>query len=157
MGPSNTLPPGGTSSTQAWFAGGGRIGHDREVLAIVASAPLKVFLRREEDLAHAVSFLPGYPDGSFGWAKVLPYLPNAAATPKLFVEYVCMGDSDKPKDYAYSTAERADLVETIWRDSPRRWLPSTFPRLWSWSICDAGSSAPSGANTRAGPSSSRIP
>ena len=95
---------------------GGRIGHDREVLAIVASAPLKVFLRREEDLAHAVSFLPGYPDGSFGWAKVLPYLPNAAATPKLFVEYVCMGDSDKPKDYAYSTAERADLVETIWRD-----------------------------------------
>ena len=116
MGPSNTLPPGGTSSTQAWFAGGGRIGHDREVLAIVASAPLKVFLRREEDVAHAVSFLPGYPHGSFGWAKVLPYLPNAAAMPKLFVEYVCMGDSDKPKDYAYSTAERADLVETIWRD-----------------------------------------
>jgi pimeloyl-ACP methyl ester carboxylesterase len=35
--------------------------------------------------------------------------------PKLFVEYVGMGDSDKPKDYAYSTAERADLVEAIWR------------------------------------------
>ena len=30
--------------------------------------------------------------------------------PKLFVEYVGMGDSDKPKDYAYSTAERTDLV-----------------------------------------------
>jgi pimeloyl-ACP methyl ester carboxylesterase len=27
-----------------------------------------------------------------------------------------MGDSDKPKDYIYSTAERADLVEAIWRD-----------------------------------------
>jgi pimeloyl-ACP methyl ester carboxylesterase len=27
-----------------------------------------------------------------------------------------MGDSDKPKDYAYSTAERTDLVEAIWRD-----------------------------------------
>jgi hypothetical protein len=27
-----------------------------------------------------------------------------------------MGDSEKPKDYAYSTAERADLVEAIWRD-----------------------------------------
>ncbi|HVH89158.1 MAG TPA: alpha/beta hydrolase, partial [Terriglobales bacterium] len=26
------------------------------------------------------------------------------------------GDSDKPKDYAYSTAERIDLVEAIWRD-----------------------------------------
>src|SRR5215831_15806717 len=34
--------------------------------------------------------------------------------PKLFVEYVGMGDSDKPKDYAYSTAERTDLVEAIW-------------------------------------------
>jgi pimeloyl-ACP methyl ester carboxylesterase len=36
--------------------------------------------------------------------------------PKLFVEYVGMGDSDKPKGYAYSTAERTDLVEAIWRD-----------------------------------------
>src|SRR5258708_11918087 len=36
--------------------------------------------------------------------------------PKLFVEYVGMGDSDKPKTYAYSTAERTDLVEAIWRD-----------------------------------------
>lgn len=36
--------------------------------------------------------------------------------PKLFVEYVGMGDSDKPTDYAYSTAERTDLVEAIWRD-----------------------------------------
>ena len=36
--------------------------------------------------------------------------------PKLFVEYIGMGDSDKPKDYAYSTAERTDLVEAIWRD-----------------------------------------
>jgi hypothetical protein len=31
--------------------------------------------------------------------------------PKLFVEYVGKGDSDKPKDYAYSTTERTDLVE----------------------------------------------
>jgi pimeloyl-ACP methyl ester carboxylesterase len=36
--------------------------------------------------------------------------------PKLFVEYVGMGDCDKPKDFAYSTAERTDLVEAIWRD-----------------------------------------
>jgi pimeloyl-ACP methyl ester carboxylesterase len=43
-------------------------------------------------------------------------LPNAAEMAKLFVEYVGMGDSDKPKDYAYSTAERTDLVEALWRD-----------------------------------------
>ena len=109
---------GPTPSAQAWFAGGERVGYDRKAQAIVAAqeAPLKIFLRREGDLAHAVSFLPGYPDGSFGWAKVRRHLPNAAEMPKLFVDYVGMGDSDKPKDYAYSTAERTDLVEAIWRD-----------------------------------------
>ena len=107
-----------TPSAQAWFAGGGHVGYDPKARAIVATqdAPLKIFLRREGELAHAVSFLPGFPDGSFGWAKVLPYLPKAAEMPKLFVEYAGMGDSDKPKDYAYSTAERTDLVEAIWRD-----------------------------------------
>jgi pimeloyl-ACP methyl ester carboxylesterase len=106
----------GTPSAQAWFAGGERVGYDPQTRAVTtADAPLKIFLRREGDLAHAVTFLAGYPDGTFGWAKVLPFLPNAAQMPKLFVEYVGMGDSDKPKDYVYSTAERTDLVETLWR------------------------------------------
>ena len=105
-------------SAQAWFADGERVGYDPKARAIVATqdAPLKTFLRREGEVPHAVTFLPGYPDGSFGWAKVRPHLPNAAKMPKLFVEYVGMGDSDKPKDYAYSTAERTDLVEALWRD-----------------------------------------
>src|SRR3974390_2447519 len=60
-------------SAQAWFAGGGRGGCDTKARAIVAvqDAPLKIFLRRQGDIEHAISFLPGYPDGSFGWAKVL--------------------------------------------------------------------------------------
>jgi pimeloyl-ACP methyl ester carboxylesterase len=33
----------------------------------------------------------------------------------LFIDYVGMGDSDKPRDHAYSTAERTDLVEAVWR------------------------------------------
>jgi pimeloyl-ACP methyl ester carboxylesterase len=105
-------------SAGGWFASGERAGYDPKARSIVGAqgAPLNVFLRREGDLTHAVSFLPGYPDGSFGWAKVLPQLPSAAEMPKLFVEYVGMGDSDKPKDYPYSTAERTDLVEAIWRD-----------------------------------------
>lgn len=74
------------------------------------------FLRREGDVTHAISFLPGFPDGSFGWAKVRPQLPNATEMPKLFIDYIGMGDSDKPKDYVYSTAERTDLVEAIWRN-----------------------------------------
>src|SRR5215469_4764779 len=107
---------GGTLSAQDWFAGGERIRYDPKARAIAAGegAPLNVFLRREGVLSHTVSFLPGYPDGSFGWAKVLPHLPHEM--PKLFIEYVGMGDSDKPKNYAYSTAERTDLVEAIWRD-----------------------------------------
>jgi pimeloyl-ACP methyl ester carboxylesterase len=105
-------------SAQAWFAGGERIGYDPNARAIVQTpgGSLRVFLRREGDLAHAVSFLPGFPDGSFGWAKVLPYLPSGADMPKLVLDYVGMGDSDKPKDYAYSTVERTNLVEAIWRD-----------------------------------------
>jgi pimeloyl-ACP methyl ester carboxylesterase len=107
----------GTPSQESWFAGGERVGYDPGVHVVVRGkdAPLRIFLRREGDPAHAVSFLPGFPDGSFGWAKVRPHLPNADEMPKLFVEYVGMGDSDKPKDYLYSTAERADLVEAIWR------------------------------------------
>ena len=105
-------------SAEAWFAGGERVGYDPKARALVATqdAPVKIFLRREGDVAHAISFMPGFPDGSFGWAKVRPHLPDAAEMPKLFVEYVGMGDSDKPKDYAYSTAERTDLVEAIWQD-----------------------------------------
>jgi pimeloyl-ACP methyl ester carboxylesterase len=106
----------GTPSAQAWFAGGEHVGYDPRTRAVTTpEASLRIFLRREGDLAHAVSFLPGYPDGSFGWAKVSPRLPNAAEMPKLFVEYLGMGDSDKPRDYAYSTAERTDLVEALWR------------------------------------------
>jgi pimeloyl-ACP methyl ester carboxylesterase len=45
-----------------------------------------------------------------------PILPDATKVPKLFVDHGRHGDSDKPKDYAYSTAERTDLVEAIWRD-----------------------------------------
>ena len=105
-------------SAQAWYAGGERVGYDPNLRAIVLAqgAPLSVFLRQEGDSTHTVSFLPGFPDGSFGWAKVRPYLPDAAEMPRLFLDYVGMGDSDKPKDYVYSTAERADLVEAFWRD-----------------------------------------
>ena len=106
------------ASTETWFAGGKRVGYDPQARAIVAGndAPLRVFLRGEGDISQAVSFLPGFPDGSFGWAKVRPHLPDSTEMPKLFVDYVGMGDSDKPKDYAYSTAERTDLIEAIWRD-----------------------------------------
>jgi len=98
----------------AWYGNGERIPFDPQ-LATMSDSDLRVFIRREGDLSHAVTFLPGYPDGSSGWANVLPHLPDASAMPKLFLDYVGMGDSDKPDAYRYSTAERADLVEALWR------------------------------------------
>lgn len=104
-----------TPFTETWFRSGQRLGYNARTRAIDPAAPHKVFVRMDGDVKRAVTFLPGFPDGSIGWARLLPYLPDAATMPKLFVEYVGMGDSDKPRDYAYSTAERTDLVEAIWR------------------------------------------
>ena len=61
-------------TAEAWFAGAELLGYDPKARAIVRppGAAFNVFLRREGNLADAVSFLPGFPDGSFGWAKVLP-------------------------------------------------------------------------------------
>jgi len=99
-----------------WYESGERLPYDPTLRAIGGGERvLRVFMRGEGDISHAVSFLPGFPDGSIGWANVLPHLPGASDMPKLFVDYVGMGDSDKPKDHAYSTAERTDLVEAIWR------------------------------------------
>jgi len=101
----------------AWYEGGERLPYDPTLRAMGGDErALRVFVRREGDVSHALSFLPGFPDGSSGWGKVLPHLPNATTMPKLFLDYVGMGDSDTPSgDYRFSTAERADLVEAVWR------------------------------------------
>jgi len=91
--PSNVSTP----FTEMWFASGERLGYDPKTRTIDPAASQKIFIRVDGDVKDAVTFLPGYPDGSIGWARLLPYLPDAAAMPKLFVEYLGMGDSDKPR------------------------------------------------------------
>jgi pimeloyl-ACP methyl ester carboxylesterase len=61
-----------------------------------------------------LTMLPGYPDGSYGYAQVDRYLGRQSA-PRLYVEYLGQGDSDKPVQYRYSSVERADLIEAQWR------------------------------------------
>jgi pimeloyl-ACP methyl ester carboxylesterase len=61
-----------------------------------------------------LTLLPGFPDGSYGWAQVDATLGDGLL-PRLYVEPVGQGDSDKPRDYRYSTVERADLVQALWR------------------------------------------
>jgi pimeloyl-ACP methyl ester carboxylesterase len=61
-----------------------------------------------------ITLLPGFPDGSYGWAQVDAMLGDGLG-PRLYAEPVGQGDSDKPRDYPYSTVERADLVQALWR------------------------------------------
>jgi pimeloyl-ACP methyl ester carboxylesterase len=110
-----------------WFAGGQRIPYDPESARVVteeevAATPggLRVFERvaaatqDEDDDTVWLTLLPGFPDGSYGWARVDRMFGDALG-PRLYVEPVGQGDSDKPRDYRYSTVERADLVEALWR------------------------------------------
>jgi pimeloyl-ACP methyl ester carboxylesterase len=120
-----------------WFAGGQRIPYDPESARVLteqeaATTPgaLRVFERvaaagRDPDSVW-LTMLPGFPDGSYGWAQV-DRLLGGDLGPRLYPEPVGQGDSDKPRDYRYSTVERADLVEALWRHhGVRRTVVITF-------------------------------
>jgi pimeloyl-ACP methyl ester carboxylesterase len=124
-------------TAEEWFAGGQRIWYDPDPARVLtgeeaAAAPgaLRVFERvaAAEQGADAVwlTLLPGFPDGSYGWAQVDRLLGDDLR-PRLYVEPVGQGDSDKPRDYPYSTIERADLVQALWRHhGVRRTVVVTF-------------------------------
>jgi pimeloyl-ACP methyl ester carboxylesterase len=105
-----------------WFASGHRIPYDPVSARVLpdqeAAGPgaLRVFERVTQQDAGTVwlTMLPGFPDGSYGWAQVDRELGGSFG-PRLYVEPVGQGDSDKPQGYPYSTIERADLVEALWR------------------------------------------
>ena len=122
-----------------WFAGGQRIPYDPESARVLTEqeaaatpAGLRVFERvaaaeqdADEDTVW-LTMLPGFPDGSYGWARVDRMLGDGPR-PRLYVEPVGQGDSDKPRDYRYSTVERADLVQALWRyHGVRRTVVVTF-------------------------------
>ncbi len=83
-----------------------------------------------DDEAVWTTFLPGFPDGSFGWVKVDQHLSGNGMVPKLYVEFVGQGDSDKPAEYPYGTMERADLVQALWEAEGIR---STFVVTFDYS------------------------
>jgi len=118
-GASPADPATGRVRPAAWFAGGTRRPYDpaRHTLPPGSHSGLpQVFERVHGDPSpdgHWVSMLPGFPDGSYGWAQVDAQLHDAPG-PRLYVEYLGQGDSDKPRNYPYSTIERADLVEALW-------------------------------------------
>jgi pimeloyl-ACP methyl ester carboxylesterase len=110
-----------------WFGGGQRIPYDPESTRVLTEeeaaatvGSLRVFERvgpaeqDKDDDTVWLTLLPGFPDGSYGWARVDRMLGDGLG-PRLYVEPVGQGDSDKPRSYRYSTVERADLVEALWR------------------------------------------
>jgi pimeloyl-ACP methyl ester carboxylesterase len=111
-------------SARDWFASGVRRLYDSErhlytFEKVVAPLPVSAETRW-------LTMLPGYPDGSYGYAQVDQHL-GSAATPRLYIEYLGQGDSDKPPHYRYSTVERADLVQAQWRaHGIRRTMVVTF-------------------------------
>ena len=119
-----------------WFAGGRRIPYDPGSARVLsgdeaAATPdaIRVFERvagKPDADATWLTLLPGFPDGSYGWAQVDAMLGDDLG-PRLYVEPVGQGDSDKPRRYPYSTVERADLVEALWRHhGVRRTVVVTF-------------------------------
>ena len=114
-------------TAQGWFDLGERVPYDHRTKSVLrqndatkSSDIVQVFRQvarngTKDEKAVWTTFLPGFPDGSFGWARVDKYLTGNGLVPKLFIEYVGQGDSDKPSNYPYSTMERADLVEALWK------------------------------------------
>ncbi|MGI9616507.1 MAG: alpha/beta fold hydrolase [Acidimicrobiales bacterium] len=114
-------------TAQEWFSLGTRVPYDPAAKKILkageatgAADVVQVFERvdrgdGQDEAAVWTTFMPGYPDGSYGWAAVDQHLRSTKNVPKLFVEFVGQGDSDKPAKYPYGTMERADLVEAMWQ------------------------------------------
>lgn len=128
IGQHRPSPTIGTSRVTAreWFASGIRRSYDSSARIVLPLATLDAssayFGVFEKVVATTpvgaddrwLTMLPGYPDGSYGYAQVDRYL-GSEPSPRLYVEYLGQGDSDKPARYRYSTVERADLVEAQWR------------------------------------------
>ncbi|CAN5167808.1 alpha/beta hydrolase [soil metagenome] len=107
--------------SEQWIDGGVRRPYDPRIGRIVSDATADTFHVWERvvpgthpEPGRWITMLPGFPDGSFGYAQVDAAL-GATPDPRLYVEFLGHGDSDKPRAYAYSTVERAALVVAHWQ------------------------------------------
>jgi pimeloyl-ACP methyl ester carboxylesterase len=107
-----------------WFSAGERLPYDTVAKCIIGtdeaehSENLFVFNKlirySNQNPARVISFLPGFPFGSYDWVKIDHLIADQNPLNRLYVEYIGQGESDKPENYAYSTFERADQVEAQW-------------------------------------------
>ncbi|HEY4108060.1 MAG TPA: alpha/beta hydrolase [Puia sp.] len=109
-------------SANEWFHSGERLPYDPTTKSIGTAggtAPLfaynKLVTASKEDARRVISFLPGFPCGSFDWVRIDAVIKQEHPLNRLYLDYIGQGESDKPENYPYSTFERADLVEAIWK------------------------------------------
>jgi pimeloyl-ACP methyl ester carboxylesterase len=127
-------------SANKWFGTGDRLLYNTKTKNIIdpdqaeQSKNLIVFnkylVNSKQNPAKAISFLPGFPSGSYDWAKIDALIEEQNPTNRLYVEYIGQGESDKPAKYPYSTFERADLVEALWK---HHHIGSTFVVTFDYS------------------------
>ncbi len=110
-------------SADDWFSSGERLAYDTKAKSIIdgdiTQQHLFVFNKlltsSKQKPGNVISFLPGFPLGSYDWVKIDALIEEQHPLDRLYVEYIGQGESDKPENYHYSTFERADLVEAIWK------------------------------------------
>ena len=115
----------GIISAKEWFSSGNRLPYDTVTKSIIdADKALqlkslfvfnKYIIYPKQDPHKVISFLPGFPSGSYDWAKIDGLIEKQNPLNRLYVEYIGQGESDKPEKYPYSTFERADFVQAIWK------------------------------------------
>ncbi len=103
----------------SWFQSGSRLPYDfqrKKILSSATGTSLYIWNKViSGNRSNWITLMPGFPDGSFGWAATEEYLKSMDDSSRLYVEYVGMGDSDKPTDYPYGIIERADMIEALWK------------------------------------------
>ena len=95
-------------TAQSWFSSGQRVPYDpqQKMVLVEKEAPptaIRVFRRidhhdRDRPKAVWTTFLAGFPDGSFGWARVTRHLPDDKQMPKLFIEILFIFKKMKRND-----------------------------------------------------------
>lgn len=102
------------SSYSSWKEAG------RFITVDTLSGPHRVFIQtravpksEKPPLKPWITFLHGFPTSSWDWKTLWPEMDSGLSL--LAFDFLGFGASDKPEDYEYSTFERADLTEKVWR------------------------------------------
>ncbi|WP_354644427.1 alpha/beta fold hydrolase [Kitasatospora camelliae] len=89
-----------------WVAGGRRLAVGGHTLFVRQDGPGD---------GRPVTLVHGFPTSSHDWAGVVPALA-AGGCRVTTLDLLGFGESDKPRDHAYSLLEQADLVQAVWEE-----------------------------------------